>query len=79
MRGNESNTVDPYDLEATKWLVPAALVLFAMLLLEIVVLLAWRTPGGEFGTFIRFGQAGIVGFYLALPLARKKPTNAVRL
>ncbi len=70
MRGNESTSVAPYDLEATKWLVPAALVLFAMLLLEIVVLLAWRTPGGDFGTFIRFGQAGIVGFYLACGWAK---------
>ncbi|PQO36838.1 hypothetical protein C5Y96_06640 [Blastopirellula marina] len=66
---DESASTDPYDLEATKWLVPAALVLFAMLLLEIVVLFAWRSPG-ETGVFIRFGQAGIVGFYLACGWAK---------
>ncbi|MEW4565121.1 hypothetical protein AB1K70_21530 [Bremerella sp. JC770] len=63
-------SADPYDLEATKWLVPAALVLFAMLLLEVVVLFGWRTPGGEYGIFIRFGQGGIAGFYLACGWAK---------
>ncbi|QDU73401.1 hypothetical protein Pan97_03720 [Bremerella volcania] len=67
---DDAASTDPYDLEATKWLVPAALVLFAMLLLEIVVLLAWRTPGEEHGIFIRFGQAGIAGFYLACGWAK---------
>lgn len=67
---DDAASADPYDLEATKWLVPAALVLFAMLLTEVVVLFAWRTPGDEFGVFIRFGQAGIVGFYLACGWAK---------
>jgi len=68
--GDDAASADPYDLEATKWLVPAALVLFAMLLTEVVVLFAWRTPGDEFGIFIRFGQAGIAGFYLACGWAK---------
>lgn len=66
---DDSASTDPYDLEATKWLVPAALVLFAMLLLEIVVLFAWRSRG-EAGMVIRFGQSGIIGFYLACGWAK---------
>lgn len=70
LHADDAASTDQYDLEATKWLVPAALVLFAMLLLEIVVLLAWRTPAGDIGIFLRFGQAGIVGFYLACGWAK---------
>lgn len=70
IHADESASADLYDLEATKWLVPAALVLFAMMLLEIVVLLAWRNNGNDFGMFIRFGQAGIAGFYLACGWAK---------
>lgn len=69
IHAGDDASADSYDLEATKWLVPAALVLFAMLLLEIVVLLAWRTPS-DIGIFLRFGQAGIVGFYLACGWAK---------
>ncbi|MBA2113168.1 hypothetical protein [Bremerella alba] len=70
MPADEDASADPYDLEATKWLVPAALVLFAMLLTEVVVLFAWRTFGGELAIFIRFGQAGVAGFYLACGWAK---------